>query len=755
MGYARTSQVAHGIHQRLRARAFIMAEPQNANTQERVEGMLLPEEEDEVFALRRNQRREKDYTGTRDTSHGTEADPDKTVCFVSIDAGMGSDLLNVLVLERLQSLIPGQGGKPVCHLENLVISGTHTHSAPGGFLQYALFQLTSLGYSHETMEAYVEGVTQALLRAYRSLQPGSIEVAQDLLTDASVNRSPSSYLLNPPEERAEYEPMGDTDKTMLQITLTSDKGERLGALNWFAVHGTSMNASNLLLSGDNKGYASYLMEKHYGGNETLPGKGAFVAAFASTNLGDVSPNTAGPRCLDTGMPCDFEKSTCNGKTQTCVAFGPGKDMVESTEIIGRRQYELAVRLAERATDSLNGAVAFRHSFVDMSSLNVTLESGQVVRTCPAALGYSFAAGTTDGPGDFDFTQGSNSSNPFWNMMAGFLSDPTQEQIECHAPKPILLNTGYVAQPYEWDPNTIPISISRIGQLFILSVPAEFTTMAGRRLRKAVRKVLVDGGIADPVITIAGLANSYSHYVTTREEYAGQRYEAASTLYGPHTLSAYIQEFQRIAANLIQGLESESGKAPSNRSAKQVSLIPPVVMDTIGWGKKFGSAAVDARDVYHLQDTVIVSFHSANPRNNLQTEDTFLTVDAMDNDGNWHTRYVDGDWCTTFHWKGGIGYFGESFAEIHWTIPVETPIGLYRLCHRGSRKTVFGNIEAWIAYVPSWARLGVVGSYAVHLAIGVIDLILSLSGTLRRETGKLSLSKLRDFEGCSRTFLVTS
>ena len=36
------------------------------------------------------------------------------------------------------------------------------------------------------------------------------------------------------------------------------------------------------------------------GNKTLPGKGSFVAAFASTNLGDVSPNTKGPTCVDTG-----------------------------------------------------------------------------------------------------------------------------------------------------------------------------------------------------------------------------------------------------------------------------------------------------------------------------------------------------------------------------------------------------------------------------------------------------------------------
>ena len=31
----------------------------------------------------------------------------------------------------------------------------------------------------------------------------------------------------------------------------------------------------------------------------------------------------------------------------------------------------------------------------------------LVKTCPAAMGFAFAAGTTDGPGAFDFKQGDN------------------------------------------------------------------------------------------------------------------------------------------------------------------------------------------------------------------------------------------------------------------------------------------------------------------------------------------------------------
>ena len=110
-------------------------------------------------------------------------------------------------------------------------------------------------------------------------------------------------------------------------------------------------------------------------------------------------------------------------------------------------------------------------------------------------------------------------------------------------------------------------------------------MAGRRLRRAVRAVLVKKGIDNPIITIAGLANSYTHYVTTFEEYAGQRYEAASTLYGPHTLSAYIQEFERITKHLLDGTPAETDEAPADLSSKQLSLLPPVEFDTIGIGKK--------------------------------------------------------------------------------------------------------------------------------------------------------------------------
>lgn len=54
------------------------------------------------------------------------------------------------------------------------------------------------------------------------------------------------------------------------------------------------------------------------------------------------------------------------------------------------------------------------------------------------------------------------------------------------------------------------------------------------------------------VVIAGLSNVYTHYITTFEEYQAQRYEAASTIYGPHTLEIYLQKYKDLINPLLNG-----------------------------------------------------------------------------------------------------------------------------------------------------------------------------------------------------------
>lgn len=153
-----------------------------------------------------------------------------------------------------------------------------------------------------------------------------------------------------------------------------------------------------------------------------------------------------------------------------------------------------------------------HFFHDMAFSKFTLPDGKEAMTCPAALGYSFAAGTTDGPGFFDFTQGDSGepdANPFWEFVKSLLRAPSKEQKECQAPKPVLLDVGEMSEPYPWGPNIVDIQMLRVGQFVVIVSPSEVTTMAGRRWRDAVGKEM-EGVIGEePVVVLGGPANTYA------------------------------------------------------------------------------------------------------------------------------------------------------------------------------------------------------------------------------------------------------
>lgn len=253
-----------------------------------------------------------------------------------------------------------------------------------------------------------------------------------------------------------------------------------------------------------------MLEKDIGGN--------FVAGFSQANVGDTSPNTLGPVCQDTGLPCKYEDSTCNGKTQQCMGRGPAFQIsdAESNRIIAEKQYIAAKELLQASQTPVgadNGIVRGYHTFVDFGEpYRFTLPDGTEQRTCKAALGFSFAAGTTDGPGAFDFTQGDEGkpNNPMWLAVRNLLKTPSKDQVECHKPKPILLNVGEMDKPYDWSPNIVDIQMFRIGQLSIIVSPGEATTMAGRRWKASVADELDALGIVnkeDSWVVIGGPANT--------------------------------------------------------------------------------------------------------------------------------------------------------------------------------------------------------------------------------------------------------
>lgn len=157
----------------------------------------------------------------------------------------------------------------------------------------------------------------------------------------------------------------DTDKTLTQLRFVSDSNELIGAINWFAVHPTSMNNTNKLVTSDNVGYASILLEHGMDPN-SMPGQSKFVGAFASANLGDSSPNTDGPKCEFSRKSCDLYTSTCPKNEGACFSSGPGKDHFESCHIIATKIYEGAMRiLNNNNAKEVTGPVNYIHQFIDV------------------------------------------------------------------------------------------------------------------------------------------------------------------------------------------------------------------------------------------------------------------------------------------------------------------------------------------------------------------------------------------------------
>ncbi|KAH7383787.1 neutral ceramidase precursor [Pyrenochaeta sp. MPI-SDFR-AT-0127] len=658
MGYANSSQVGSGLRQRLYSRAFIVGNP--SATSERF-------------------------------------------IYLVLDTQSGDTAVRNGILEGLRAL---GSDYSVYTKNNVAVTGTHSHAGPGAWLNYLLPQITSLGFDKQSYQAIVDGALLSIKRAHQGLALGTVSVGTARIADANINRSLFAYLANPSAERARYSDDVDKTMTLLKLTRASD-GKSIGILNWFPTHGTSLLGNQTLVAGDNKGVAAYLFEENIAANAAAANAAdGFVAGFSQANVGDTTPNVLGAYCEDgSNQQCRLNDSTCGGKSQDCHGRGPFYGLndggAKSCYEIGKRQFQGAKSIYDSASfTSISGKVRSFHTFVDFKGFSFTLPNGTVASTCAAALGNSFAAGTSDGPGAFDFVQNDPGapSNPFWNVVGGLIAPPSEAQKKCQYPKPVLLNVGEATSPYQWSPNIVDIQVLRVGQLVIIVSPGEATTMSGRRWREAVFNQIKSLNIASsPIVVLGGPANTYTHYITTEEEYSVQRYEGASTLYGPNTLNAYINRTLTYLPYLADGATGSppAGPTPPDNRDNSISLITGVVYDGPGIGRSFGQVTKDVSASYIRGAVISVTFAGANPRNNLRLEGTFAAVEKRNSDGTWTQVKNDEDWELIYQWKRINGLLGSSDVTLTWDTGLTSPAaGSYRFRYYGDSKATGGAITAF-------------------------------------------------------------
>ncbi|MGH9894011.1 MAG: neutral/alkaline non-lysosomal ceramidase N-terminal domain-containing protein, partial [bacterium] len=423
--------------------------------------------------------------------------------------------------------------------------------------------------------------------------------------------------------------------------------------------------------------------------------------FAQSNEGDATPNICSndiPGRSGVGPP----GVDCDERTH-----GEGADDFESTRISGKRQYDQARVLFENAADSLTGGVDFRHMYVQMDDVKLPDLAGHPCRTCRAAIGVAIAAGSPDGRGRYNAAREGMTCEQFPGVFRFGCRD--RDPWDCQGVKPGVPVSRVT-------PNVLPTQILRIGDLAIVAVPFEFTTVAGRRLRETVGAVLEPAGVRR--VVIAGLANDYASYVTTPEEYDLQYYEGASTLFGKWTLDALQQEFKVLAAALRDGTQLGPGPQPLRLTLEnmehQVGLVeddsaidyahgytygevyeePEVtlergVQDETPSGVNFGDV-VDGRNAnssYRPGDTVRVTFWGGHPNNDLRIQRTFLKVEKQTG-ASWETIAYDWDWETKFKWRRPCpsqSCRNYSHVTVVWGIPTNAPPGTYRISHFGDWK----------------------------------------------------------------------
>ncbi|GAC54851.1 neutral/alkaline ceramidase [Gordonia amicalis] len=542
---------------------------------------------------------------------------------------------------------------------NVNLNAQHSHASCGGTAWDYAYSLAAFGFKKNSYDAEVNGMFAAIVRAHDNLAPGTITIGREELHNASANRSRVAFDANPSSDKKLFPNAIDPQVTVLRLRHVD--GKDVGAITWFSTHGTSLADHNVLIAGDNKGYASYLWER------TQPG---FVAAFPQTNSGDMTPNLS---------------------LKWFTPSGPTTDNKRNCELIGERQYIAGRRAFDATRPMTRGGVDSVTRYVDMSAVRVSgtfTPDGKPASTTPAMMGAAAAA--TSSEDNYEqplplLVEGM--TNPLVTALGGDKTPPIAPWMrDMQAPKLILFPLGLMP-PSGWIPSVVPLQIMRIGELVLVAVPAEVTVVAGLRLRRVVADELrVD---IDDVL-VQGYANAYTQYVTTPEEYDLQQYEGGETQYGRYTLPAYMQEFAKLAGAMVSGRGLDRGPAPVDKSGLQPDLVPPVPADRPIAGHAYGDVLKQPGGSHRPGQTVTVDFVGAHPNNDFRHGGTYLEVQRREG-GTWKTVADDNDWSTEFRWARPAGSTDTSRITITWR-PAAGTSGTYRIKYNGNSRDGGGRVR---------------------------------------------------------------
>jgi neutral ceramidase len=484
--------------------------------------------------------------------------------------------------------------------ESLIISATHTHHGPAGYMSSAVFNFGGPlpGYDASLFEHLTGGIVEAVAAARENaLQSdgASIALHTGVALDLQRNRAIDAFFRNSAEQRtavldrsraagmscpdpanAGECPRYQAADPALNVLEVRSAGRRTALLVFYAIHNTAMTHDCTLYQSDLTGYAMQLIEH----------ESPVIAGFFNGAEGDISPRWVAQNRNDV-----LSLGDAFARSVTTTLKHPAYSDPDPKIAAARRSFRAAaikdLTVPRSGVGELGGA-----------------EDGRTV-----LYGYGWHGGVTR-PGP----------------------DPKVPALELYRPGALKLLQRVLDSPKSY-PEEIPVSVASIGPLSLAAIPTEMTTVQGLEVRE---KLAAATGRTHVLI---GLANEYIGYTASRAEYAAQDYEGASTMYGPRQGKA-IGEMLAAVAGKKQHSSTSVAAAIFHPGAKAPFRFGPEL-----FGERYNLPYADLEpvlpDAQHRPDDAAPRFEwSEPPDTDWQTRDRHVTILRETEHGQW--RAVDDD-----------------------------------------------------------------------------------------------------------------
>ncbi|NNN20473.1 MAG: hypothetical protein HKL80_00530 [Acidimicrobiales bacterium] len=484
-------------------------------------------------------------------------------------------------------------------LAGIMIGATHTHAAPGQFLGsdfYNRFASNHSGFDPLWTQFISNSIAKGVIKAYGNRTAAKIAIGTCEIWGLTRNRSLHPHVSNETVKDKRLEPQRKFHSINPKLHILridsidkNNKTSPMGAAIIFSVHGTGISMRDHLYHSDVWAYicgqVKHLVSKNTGHEIVV---GAMEGSHADVAPAIV-PGQAG-----------FKEAKRIGKS------------------VGDEAYELYNSLENSLSDNVALGVAFRELNIDK-----THTIGGVSIPDRPAVGAALVAGAKE-----NTTPILNQVPPF---RAGFPrphreGDPQGSKwvIGTRWLQPIIL-------PKSSFPRILPLQILKIGKYAIVGLPFEITVESGRRIAERAASELSSFGVDKAIVS--SVANEYSGYVATKEEYELQYYEGGHTLYGPNT--------QQFLANAIEALANDLKSSPNGvlqdaADSRQFNLKVKEFMRQKGnlQAKRVALSPIRFFDPKATVEGYYELFYCDVDPDSLDWNERMVSIQSQDSDGNW-------------------------------------------------------------------------------------------------------------------------